>query len=81
VSFNETMVPGIPVTVRLEILNNPEKSKVVLSEEIKKSTNVVFAVTDRINGSYIAIRYVLSMTLPLSLSRLKIKFGRFVPLT
>jgi len=81
VSFRDTVVPGIPVTARLEILNNPEKKKVVVSEEMIKSANDVSAVTIRITEFEIAVEYVLSMTIPLSSSRSKIKFGSFIPLT
>jgi len=52
-----------------------------VSEDIIKSANVVSAVTVRITVSEIAAVKVLSMAIPLSSSRSKIKLGRFVPLT
>ena len=74
-------MPGLPVITRLERLKNSLKYIFVVSEEMKKSVNAVFGVTMRVIGSEIEAEYVLSMMIPLSSRRLKIKLGRLMPLT
>jgi len=52
----DTVVPGMPVTVRLETLKNSEKKNVVVSEEIMNSVSVVLAATSRATTSVIAAK-------------------------
>ena len=80
-SISDTVVPGMPVTTRLERLKNSLKYIFVVSEEMKKSVNSVFAVTVRVIESETVAEYVLSMMIPLSSRRLNIKFGSLMPLT
>ena len=55
-SSRDTVVPGMPVTVRLETLKNSEKKNVVVSEEIMNSVSVVLAATSRATTSVIAAK-------------------------